>query len=264
MAVRGILWEKSVKDASGVRCMLCSHYCHIADGASGRCRVRVNRAGVLYSLSSDRIVAANADPVEKKPLFHFLPGTGTFSLGTNGCNMTCVFCQNHTISQAPVPPFKTPLDILSPQLVRDTVSSAVSSGCSSLSFTYNEPSVSIELIRSIAPLAKDIGLETIMVSNGYSSREALTLLAPLISAANLTLNRFRMIFTNSFAGPGLFPSCGLSPRPLPTVGGWKLQRFSFRDIMIRTGSSRALPGLSRKTSARMCRGIFPGSGPCTG
>lgn len=205
MAVRGILWEKSAENDKSVRCKLCSHHCGIAEGANGRCRVRVNRAGVLYSLSSDRIVAANADPVEKKPLFHFLPGTATFSLGTIGCNMACAFCQNHTISQSPVPSFKTPLDIISPQLVRDTVSSAVSTACKSVSFTYNEPTVSMELIRAVAPLARDTGLETILVSNGYSSREAMKMLAPLISAANFDLKSFSDDFYRQLCGATLAP-----------------------------------------------------------
>lgn len=205
MAVRATLWEKDAGEADAVRCTLCSHACRIAEGASGRCRVRVNRGGVLYSLSSDRLVAANIDPVEKKPLFHFLPGTATFSLGTIGCNMTCAFCQNHTISQAPVPPFTHPLDVLPPQHARDMAASAVSSGCASFSFTYNEPSVSMELIRSVAPVAREAGLATIMVSNGYSSREAMDSLAPLITAANFDLKSFSDDFYRQLCGASLVP-----------------------------------------------------------
>jgi pyruvate formate lyase activating enzyme len=104
-----------------------------------------------------------------------------------------------------VPPFKTPLDVLSPQLVRDAVASAVSTGCHSISFTYSEPSVSMELIRSVAPLARDTGLETIMVSNGYSSWEAMASLAPLISAANFDLKSFSDDFYRRLCRASLVP-----------------------------------------------------------
>ncbi|CAK7038185.1 MAG: GTP 3',8-cyclase [Desulfovibrio sp.] len=220
MAVRGVLWErcgesgatgkfgelgKPGKPGDVVRCLLCSHYCRIPDGRYGRCRVRGNRAGVLYSLSSDRITAANADPVEKKPLYHFLPGTTTFSLGSLGCNMTCAFCQNYAISQVSPSPLKNCRDSLPPELPHDIVAAAVTAACASVSFTYNEPALSVELIEAVAPVALENGVETVMVSNGFFSREAMRRLAPLVRAANFDLKAFSDEFYANLCGAKLTP-----------------------------------------------------------
>lgn len=205
MAVRALLWERISGITADVRCNLCAHYCRIPDGAAGRCRMRANRGGILYSLASDRIVAANADPVEKKPLYHFLPGTKTFSLGMPGCNMTCGFCQNHTISQACPPPFESVRDALPPGLAKDVVSSARSAGCASVAFTYNEPTVGMELMHAAAPFAREAGLETILVSNGFLSKEAMTCLESLISAANFDLKSFSEDFYRKICGAALAP-----------------------------------------------------------
>ncbi len=205
MAVRAIFWDKVPGEHGAVRCRACAHACRIGEGASGRCRVRVNREGVLYSLSSDRLASVNLDPVEKKPLYHFLPGTATLSFGTPGCNMTCSFCQNHALSQGPVPPLGTPLPEVPPEFAGRAVASALEAGAASVSFTYNEPLVSPELILAVAPRAKEAGLASILVSNAYAGREGLAALRHLIRAANFDLKSFRDDFYRDICGARLAP-----------------------------------------------------------
>ncbi len=204
MAVRAVLWEKDPATAA-VRCRACAHACRIRDGAAGRCRVRGNRGGVLYSLSSDRVAAVNLDPVEKKPLFHFLPGTATLSLGTPGCNMTCAFCQNHTLSQGALPPFSGPLEAIPADFAAGAVSSALEQGAASLSFTYNEPLVSPELILAVAPRAAEAGLACVLVSNAYAGKQSLEALRPFVRAANFDLKAFTDGFYASLCGARLAP-----------------------------------------------------------
>ncbi|MCC8193545.1 MAG: AmmeMemoRadiSam system radical SAM enzyme [Deltaproteobacteria bacterium] len=203
MAVQAVLWEK---DAGGevIRCRACAHACRVSPGKAGRCRVRVNKGGVLYSLSSDRVVACNLDPVEKKPLYHFLPGSTTLSFGTPGCNMVCAFCQNHSLSQGSVPVFgtaHTPPETFADQ----AAASAKDVGALSLSFTYNEPCVSPELILAVAPRAKDAGLASVLVSNAYASREAMAAMRDCIRAANFDLKSFRDAFYADLCGARLAP-----------------------------------------------------------
>lgn len=203
MAVRAILWEDGGRGFA--HCGLCPRSCRIPEGGSGACRVRVNRGGVLYSLASDAVIVANADPIEKKPLFHFLPGTETFSLGTPGCNMTCAFCQNHSLSQGAVPSFSAPEEVFPPRLARGIVASALGERCASVAFTYNEPLMAVEQIRAVSPLAREAGLAVVMVSNGYWSGEALRVLAPLVDAANFDLKSFSEAFYRDVCGAELAP-----------------------------------------------------------
>ena len=156
MAVRAGLWDLDPAGQGGVVCRLCSHYCRIPDAATGRCRVRGNRGGVLYSSSSETIAAANLDPVEKKPLFHFLPGTMTFSLGTPGCNMACAFCQNHALSQAPAFTPGTLADTFPAPFGERIMASVLETGAASLSFTYNEPTRPLYLSSACFCLKKTI------------------------------------------------------------------------------------------------------------
>lgn len=204
MAVNAILWAADPARTGGVRCSVCAHYCRIAEGASGKCRMRVNQGGALYSLSSDRIAVANLDPVEKKPLFHFLPGTTTFSLGTPGCNMTCAFCQNHGLSQAN-PPGPGAASPFSPAAADEIVASARRSGAASISFTYNEPIISAELIAAVAPRANEAGLAAILVSNAYASGEFMETLRPVVRAANFDLKAFTDAFYRDLCGARLAP-----------------------------------------------------------
>lgn len=218
MTVKAILWEQDSAKDGGVRCLACSHYCRVGREESGRCRMRVNRAGTLYSLSSDRIAAANLDPVEKKPLFHFMPGTLTFSLGTPGCNMTCAFCQNHSLSQGAIPAFGPATDSLPDSFAAKIVSSAVSSGASSVSFTYNEPTISPELITTLAPRAREAGLDAILVSNAYAGKESMAVMRDMIRAANFDLKSFSDSFYRDVCGARLAPA--LRTIALAASFGW--------------------------------------------
>ncbi|NVN98196.1 MAG: AmmeMemoRadiSam system radical SAM enzyme [Geobacteraceae bacterium] len=171
------------KTGSSVRCHLCRFHCTIADGKRGICNVRENRSGILYSLVFGKVVAENIDPVEKKPLFHFMPGSKTFSIATAGCNFHCLQCQNWNISQ-------TPKDANIPGIDRspaEVVHHALNSGCSSISYTYTEPTIFYEFALETATLAKANGLGNIFVSNGYICKAPLELIAPVLNAANIDL-----------------------------------------------------------------------------
>lgn len=194
------LW-KPMEDGH-VRCGLCAHVCRIAPGGRGICGVRENRKGVLHTLVYDKVAAANLDPVEKKPLYHFLPGTRTFSFGTMGCNLSCSFCQNATLSQPP----RQGLPIKGhPATPQGLVHAALESGAASISYTYSEPTVFFELMRDTATLARAAGLKNIMVSNGFQTPGCLDALGPLIDAANIDLKAFREDFYETICGARLAP-----------------------------------------------------------
>lgn len=205
MAVRALLWEVDPAMPKGVVCRVCSHYCRIPENETGRCRTRVNKAGVLFSLTSDQAAVSNLDPVEKKPLYHFMPGTSTFSLGTRGCNMRCLFCQNHSLSQVEISTSGSFSESLSGQRVSGIAALAIQSGAASVSFTYNEPTVGFELIAGVAPRALEAGLANVLVSNAYASKECLTRLKPLIQAANFDLKAFDDNFYRDVCGARLVP-----------------------------------------------------------
>jgi pyruvate formate lyase activating enzyme len=171
---------------TNVRCGLCRFNCLISDGSRGICAVRENRGGTLYSMVYGKLCAENIDPIEKKPLFHVMPGSSSYSIATVGCNFQCHHCQNHTISQveqhAPVSGFRrTPHEI---------VQSALDNACTSISYTYTEPTVFFEFAYDTARLAREAGLKNIFVTNGYISKEALATIAPFLDAANIDLKGF--------------------------------------------------------------------------
>ncbi len=170
-----------------VKCKLCRHGCTIQNGKRGLCGVRENRDGTLYSLVYDRIVSTNVDPIEKKPLFHFAPGTKSFSLATMGCNFRCSFCQNYSISQTPGQTGEIEGQNLSP---RQLAEMAVSSGCESIAYTYTEPTVFYELARDTMIQSKKMGLLNCFVTNGYMSRDMLDDCRGLIDGANVDLKAF--------------------------------------------------------------------------
>lgn len=169
-------------------CNLCAHRCRIPPGRIGICGVRENVEGTLYTLVYDRIVSANVDPIEKKPLFHFLPGTSSFSVATVGCNFHCRFCQNWQISQAPkgreryIPGREIPPE----KIVR----AAIATGSATIAYTYTEPTVFFELAYDTASLATAKGLKNIFVTNGYMTPEALRMIRPYLHAANVDLKGF--------------------------------------------------------------------------
>lgn len=182
-----------------VHCALCRHRCLIADGARGICAVRENRGGTLYSLVYGRLVAENVDPIEKKPLFHVLPGSKSFSIATAGCNFHCRHCQNYTISQvdrsAPVTGA-----MQSPEAV---VAKARATGCRSIAYTYTEPTIFFEFAYDTARLAREAGLLNIFVTNGYITKEALEAIAPYLDAANIDLKGFTDAFYRDNVGARL-------------------------------------------------------------
>jgi pyruvate formate lyase activating enzyme len=196
-----LLWKQE-PDSQTVRCKLCSHFCRIESGQRGLCGVRENREGTLYTLVADRVAALNIDPVEKKPLYHFHPGTLTFSLGTMGCNFSCTFCQNSSLSQPPRQGLTIEGRKISPE---EIVQNALSNRVHSISYTYSEPTIFFELMLPTAKLAKTRGLANIIVSNGYQSPECLEELGPYIDAANIDLKSFRDSFYQEQCGARLKP-----------------------------------------------------------
>jgi len=185
-----------------VSCRLCSHFCRIEDGRRGLCGVRQNSGGRLYTLVYDRVAAANLDPIEKKPLYHFLPGTTVFSFGTMGCNLSCAFCQNASLSQPPRQGKPILGESLTPARL---VQAAVDSGAASIAYTYSEPTIFFELMRDTAVLAHQAGLKNVMVSNGFFSRQCLEALSGLIDAANIDLKAMNAAFYERICGAKLKP-----------------------------------------------------------
>lgn len=171
---------------SRVRCELCRFRCLISDNARGICAVRENQGGTLYSLVYGKLCAEHVDPIEKKPLFHVLPGSKSFSIATVGCNFRCHHCQNYTISQVSRSG-KIPGVEKSPAAVVDL---ALANGCHSISYTYTEPTMFFEYAYDIAQLAKEAGLANVFVTNGYISKEPLAMIAPYMTAANIDLKGF--------------------------------------------------------------------------
>ena len=180
-----------------VRCGLCLHQCRIKPGRRGKCGVRENREGILYSLVYGRISAEQVDPVEKKPLAHFLPGTLTYSIATGGCNFTCLHCQNHSLSQVDYGRKRLPFIHKSAEAV---AAAAHRGGCRSVSYTYVEPTVFFEFAYDCCVHAKALGLKNIFVSNGYMSDEAARMLTPVLDAINIDIKSFRDQFYRDVCG----------------------------------------------------------------
>jgi pyruvate formate lyase activating enzyme len=191
-------WEKAGEGR--VRCGLCRFNCLIASGKRGRCGVRENRDGTLYSLVYGKIVAENVDPIEKKPLFHFHPGSRCYSIATVGCNFRCLHCQNADISQWPHERSSIPGADLAPQAL---VAAARDSGCLSIAYTYTEPTIFYEYAFDAAVLARQAGLKNVFVTNGYTSTAALEAIAPYLDAANVDLKAFSEMFYHEVTGATL-------------------------------------------------------------
>ncbi len=176
------------KEKKVVECFLCNHKCVIKDGDVGICGVRKNIGGILYSLNYGKVVAKSIDPIEKKPLFHFFPGSSAYSIACVGCNFQCTFCQNWEISQ------KKEADKLGISATyipaEKIVEDAINSNCKSISYTYTEPTVYFEFAYDCAKLAKQEGLYNNFVTNGFMSKEALKEILPYLDAANVDLKSF--------------------------------------------------------------------------
>ncbi len=186
-----------------VSCGLCSHRCRIPEGKLGLCAVRENEDGVLKSLVYDKVIAQNIDPIEKKPLFHFLPGTQSYSIATPGCNFRCRHCQNSDISQLPRElRGSIPGKAVAPAAI---VLAAQQARCASISYTYTEPTIFFELAYDTAQCAKENGLRNVFVTNGYITREALGMIRPVLDAANIDLKSFSNDFYRNICGARLAP-----------------------------------------------------------
>ena len=166
-------------------CFLCSHRCHVKPGKRGICRVRENRDGTLVSLVYGKLIAAHVDPIEKKPLYHFMPGTRSMSIATTGCNFQCDFCQNWQISQ--VPGAEISGEYTAPE---DLVRAAKERGCPNIAYTYTEPTIFFEYAYDCAKLAQAEGIRNCFVTNGYQTPETIEKMAGVIDAANVDLKAF--------------------------------------------------------------------------
>lgn len=200
-------------DGGKVLCTLCPHDCKIGPGGRGACAVRYNEGGKLYTLVYDKVVARHLDPIEKKPLFHFFPGSAAYSIGTVGCNLRCAFCQNWEIAQWPkehlakggavrgapdahepiCPPLadlerSIPGEHVTPEAI---VAAALRAGARSIAYTYTEPTIFYELAYDTAVLARKEGLRNVFVSNGFIGEAAQRELAPVLDAVNVDLKAFR-------------------------------------------------------------------------
>lgn len=189
------------KESEGrVRCGLCRFNCLIGEGGRGVCGVRENRHGILYTLVYGRTIAENVDPIEKKPLFHYYPGSLSYSVATVGCNFRCLHCQNADISQWPHSERPVPGHDLSPAQI---VARAKAAGCRSISYTYTEPTIFYEYAFDTAVLAKEAGLGNVFVTNGYINSEPLSQIAPYLDAANVDLKGFSEKFYREVTGATL-------------------------------------------------------------
>ncbi len=215
MTREAMLWDPLEGGKAG--CRLCAHRCVVGPGRRGVCGVRENRAGRLETLVYGEVVAAHVDPIEKKPLYHFLPGSKALSVATAGCNFRCGFCQNWQISQAPRregggiagEPFP-------PAAV---VRAALDQGCRSVSYTYTEPTVFFEYAYDTAGLAREAGLRNSFVTNGYMTPEALEAIAPRLDAANVDLKAFSDETYKKVCGARLEPVLA-SIRRMRGLGIW--------------------------------------------
>jgi pyruvate formate lyase activating enzyme len=186
MIKEAMFWEKL--EGNKGKCHLCAHECNISESRFGICGVRQNIGGVLNTMVYAQLIAANIDPIEKKPLYHFLPGSTSFSIATIGCNFKCGFCQNWQISQASVKDNGAAKgqEVMPEQVVAE----AKKKGCLSISYTYTEPTIFFEYAYDTARLAKQAGLYNVFVTNGYMTRQALETVRPYLDAANVDLKSF--------------------------------------------------------------------------
>lgn len=185
MRKKAMLWE--VLPGGKVHCFLCAHNCQIAKDDYGYCGMRQNIDGELWTHAYANVIASHIDPIEKKPLYHFLPGTDSYSIATIGCNFRCSFCQNWRISQQSVKDFAGEGYELKPE---EVVREAVRNECDSISYTYTEPTVFFEYAYDTARLAREKGIKNIFVTNGFMTEKAIETISPFLDAANVDLKFF--------------------------------------------------------------------------
>ncbi|MEW5758890.1 MAG: AmmeMemoRadiSam system radical SAM enzyme [Candidatus Omnitrophota bacterium] len=201
MKKEAMLYEKL--DNKFVHCFLCNHNCKIADSKFGICGVRQNIAGTLYTLVYNEVITANIDPIEKKPLYHFLPGSQSYSIATIGCNFRCGFCQNWQISQMSK---RQNQEFSSMRMSPETVvEQARLDNCASISYTYTEPTIFFEYAYDSAILAKKHGLKNIFVTNGFMTKKAIDTIKPYLDAANVDIKSFNENFYKNICKASLLP-----------------------------------------------------------
>ena len=194
MNKKALFWQKT---SSGVQCLLCPNLCLIKDNEHGICRKRINQKGELFATNYARTISLALDPIEKKPLYHFHPGTKILSLGANSCNLSCQFCQNYATSQKEC----TTHVILPEELLTYCQTHQIRH----VAFTYTEPFTWYEYILDTAPLLQKAGISVVLVTNGYINPEPLKLLIPYISAMNIDLKAFSPFFYHNICGGQLQP-----------------------------------------------------------
>lgn len=197
-----ILYKKLENNKA--QCNVCNHRCIILENKRGFCQTRENQKGILYSLAYGKAIASNIDPIEKKPLYHFLPGSKIFSIATVGCNFKCFHCQNWQISQAPIHDQKSSEwgENLSSEKI---IEQAIKTGCKSIAYTYTEPTIFLEYALETMKLAKKANLKNVWVTNGYFTQEVLELIAPYLDAVNVDLKSFSEKFYQKYCQTKLFP-----------------------------------------------------------
>jgi pyruvate formate lyase activating enzyme len=195
-----VLWKAGHDKIAS--CFLCNWRCQIPEGKVGHCRVRHNIGGELYSLTYDKICAANVDPIEKKPLYHFMPGTTSFSIACPGCNFQCAFCQNWPISQEVYEGAELDGEPYTPE---EIVTAAKRGGCRTISYTYTEPTLFVELASECGKLARSHGIDNVFVTNGYMTREAIDFMRPWLGAVNIDLKAFTEHYYSSLCKATLQP-----------------------------------------------------------
>jgi pyruvate formate lyase activating enzyme len=189
-------------DEKRVRCKLCAHYCVIPDGKYGVCEVRKNVDGRLYTLVYGRTISQHVDPIEKKPLYHFYPGSTAYSIATPGCNFHCMWCQNADIAQMPCEYIPDAGQKATPRQIVDQAHRAHSM---SIAYTYTEPTIFYEYAYDTAKIARDAGIANIYVTNGYMTPEMLEMFHPYLDAANVDLKAFRKRTYHRYVGAGFEP-----------------------------------------------------------
>jgi pyruvate formate lyase activating enzyme len=185
-----------------VKCKLCPHYCMIGENDHGICNVRINHNGVLYSELFEKVASFGFDPIEKKPLYHFYPGSRILSIGALGCNLKCQFCQNYRISQITANEFLNTTLYTADNIVNMALKSQGNIG---IAFTYNEPGTFYEYMLDVSGKAKEHGLKTVMVTNGYINRQPLSDLLPFMDAFNVDLKAFSEGFYKEITQSHLVP-----------------------------------------------------------
>ena len=209
-----VLYEKLSEGR--VKCNLCAHRCTINEGRLGVCNVRENREGILYSLVYGKAISQHVDPVEKKPLYHFYPGSTAYSIATPGCNFKCQWCQNWEIAHMPREHgYIAGRDITAQQIIDDVIAR----NSHSIAYTYTEPTIFFEYTFDIAQLAHKAGIKNIYVTNGYMTLEMLEMMHPNLDAANVDLKAFQDQTYKKYVGSGLQPVLD-SLKKMKELGIW--------------------------------------------